>query len=74
MYTIAGAFADGTQHIKGTIRPGKLADLTLVDQDPTAVDQEALKDIHPVLTIVGGRLAWGTGKTATAGPIVPGEN
>ena len=74
MYTIAGAFADGTQHIKGTIRPGKLADLTLVDQDPTAVDPEALKDIHPVLTIVGGRLAWEASTAATAGPIVPGEN
>jgi predicted amidohydrolase YtcJ len=58
MYTIAGAYADGTQNIKGTIRPGKLADLVLVDQDPTAVDQETLKDIRPVLTIVGGRVAW----------------
>ena len=61
MYTIAGAYADGTQNIKGTIRPGKLADLVLVDQDPTTVDQETLKDIHPVLTIMGGRVAWETG-------------
>ena len=58
MYTVAGAYADGTQEFKGTIRPGKLADLVLVDQDPAAVDQEILKDIHPVLTIVGGRVAW----------------
>ena len=61
MYTIAGAYADGTQDAKGTIRPGKLADLVLVDRDPTAVDQEALKDIHPVLTILGGRVAWEAG-------------
>ena len=61
MYTIAGAYADGTQDIKGTIRPGKLADLVLVDQDPTAVDQETIKDIRPILTIVGGRVAWEAG-------------
>ena len=61
MYTIAGAYAEGTQDIKGTIRPGKLADLVLVNQDPTAASQEALKDIHPVLTIVGGRVVWEAG-------------
>ena len=61
MYTIAGAYADGTQKNKGTIRPGKLADLVLVDRDPTAVDQEDLKDIHPVLTMVGGQVAWEAG-------------
>ncbi len=61
MYTIAGAYADGSQNIKGTIRPGKLADLVLVNQDPTEASPEALKDIHPVLTIVGGRVAWEAG-------------
>ena len=58
MYSIAGAYADGTQNIKGTIRPGKLADLVLVNKDPTTVDPETLKDIHPVLTILGGRVVW----------------
>ena len=61
MYTIAGAYAEGTQSIKGTILPGKLADLVLVNQDPTVASQEALKDIHPVLTVVGGRVAWEAG-------------
>lgn len=61
MYTIAGARADGTQDVKGTIRPGKLADLVLLDKDPTAVDQEALKDLRPVMTIVGGKVAWEAG-------------
>ena len=61
MYTIAGAYADGSQNIKGTIRPGKLADLVLVNQDPTEASPEALKDIHPALTIVGGRVAWEAG-------------
>ncbi len=58
MYSIAGAYAEGTEDSKGSIRPGKLADLVLLDRDPTATDPEALKDIHPVLTLLGGRVVW----------------
>ena len=61
MYTIAGAYAEGSQDVKGTIRPGKLADLVLVDRDPTTVDEQSIKDIRPVLTILGGRVAWAAG-------------
>ena len=61
MYTIAGALAEGAQDVKGTIRPGKLADMTLLDQDPTALEQEMLKDLRPVMTIVGGKVAWEAG-------------
>ena len=61
MYTIAGAYAEGTQDWKGSIRPGKLADLALLDQDPTAADPASLKDVRPVMTIVGGRVAWEAG-------------
>ena len=62
MHTIASARADGTQDVKGTIRPGKLADLVLLDRDPTAIEKEGLKDVRPVMTIVGGRVAWEAGK------------
>ena len=58
MYTIAGARADGTQDVKGTIKPRKLADLVLLDRDPTAIEKEGLKDVRPVMTIVGGKVAW----------------
>ncbi len=61
MYTVAGALAEGAQDVKGTIRPGKLADLVLLDQDPTAVVQEALEDLRAIMTIVGGRVAWEAG-------------
>ena len=57
MYTSAGAASEGSTHRKGTISPGKLADLALLDADPTAVDYVRLKDIRSVLTIVGGCIA-----------------
>ena len=57
MYTSAGAVSEGSAYRKGTISPGKLADLALLDADPTAIDYARLKDIRSVLTIVGGRIA-----------------
>ncbi len=43
---------------RGSIKPGKLADLVLVDADPTTVDPQALLGIRAVLTLVGGRVVW----------------
>ncbi len=67
MYTLAGAWAEGSQNRKGTIRRGKLADLVLLDRDPTAVAASNLKDIRPVLTVVGERLAWTNGLVGMEG-------
>ena len=61
-YTIAGARAEGSQEVKGTIKPGKLADLVLLDQDPITVEEKRLKDVRTLMTIVGGKVAWEAGK------------
>ena len=60
-YTLGGAIAEGAEARKGTIRPGKLADLVLLDADPTAIAPPNIKDIQPVLTILGGQLIWDKG-------------
>ena len=39
---------------KGTIREGKLADLTILDKNPLKVDYEAIKDIQVIETIKEG--------------------
>ena len=57
MYTLSGAESEGTQADKGSITPGKLADMVLVDADPLTMDPEGLKDVKATLTIVGGRVA-----------------
>ena len=58
MYTLSGAESEGTQAHKGSITPGKLADLVVVDADPLTVDPEGLKDIKAKMTMVGGRVVW----------------
>ena len=61
LHTLGGAWAEGTRDRKGTIRPGKLADLVLLDTDPIRAAPSELKDIRAVLTVVGGRVAWNSG-------------
>ena len=43
----------------GSIRPGLLADLVVLDRDYFTVPADEIKDIRPVATLVGGRVVHG---------------
>ena len=60
MYTVYGAESEGTQKDKGSITPGKLADLALVNANPLTIDSEGLKDIKGIMTMIGGVIVWQT--------------
>ena len=47
----------------GSIQPGKLADLVVLDRDYLTIPADQIKDIKPVLTMVGGRIAYDTLQT-----------
>jgi predicted amidohydrolase YtcJ len=53
-YTAGGARAEFREHVKGTLAPGKLADLAVLSRDITMVPPEALPGIVSILTMVGG--------------------
>ena len=57
-YTSGSAFAEGTETWKGRIAPGYVADLVVLSQDPWAIDPEGLDAVHPVLTMVGGKVVY----------------
>jgi predicted amidohydrolase YtcJ len=57
-YTIGGAVASGDEDNRGSIEPGKWADLAVLSGNPTAVDPERLADIRVDLTIVAGRVVY----------------
>jgi predicted amidohydrolase YtcJ len=45
----------------GSLQPGKYADLLVLDRDYLTVPVEQIKDIKPVMTIVGGRVVHQAG-------------
>jgi predicted amidohydrolase YtcJ len=49
----------------GSLQPGKLADLLVLDRDYLTVPADQIKDIKPVITMVGGRVVYDAG-TANA--------
>lgn len=55
-YTVAGAYASGEEHIKGTIAPGKLADMALLSADIFSIDREEIGSVMVDMTILGGRI------------------
>jgi predicted amidohydrolase YtcJ len=42
----------------GSIQPGKLADMVVLDRDYLTVPADQIKDIKPVMTMVGGRVVF----------------
>jgi predicted amidohydrolase YtcJ len=57
-YTIDGAYAVWEEGIKGSIEPGKLADLLVVDRDPLTIPPDSLKDVKTFMTIIDGRTVY----------------
>jgi predicted amidohydrolase YtcJ len=56
--TINGAYLTQEEKHKGTIEPGKLADLAVLSADPLTVPENDIKDIVADLTIIGGRIVY----------------
>ncbi len=57
-YTLNGAFAAKEDAIKGSITPGKLADVTVLSKDIMTVAEAELPSTAVVYTIVGGKVAY----------------
>ena len=58
LYTVNAAYASNEEKIKGTIEEGKLADLTVLSEDPFKIEPEKIKDIEVAMTIVGGKIVY----------------
>ena len=58
LYTLNAAYASHEEKIKGSITPGKLADMTLLSNNPNKVPVEEIKDIKVQMTVIGGKVVW----------------
>jgi predicted amidohydrolase YtcJ len=57
-YTVGSAYAEFAEHIKGTLMPGKLADLVMLDRDIYKIDPAEIDQAKVVLTVMDGRVVY----------------
>jgi predicted amidohydrolase YtcJ len=61
MYTINNAFATFEESIKGSIEPGKLADMVILTDDILSCPLDKIKEIQSEMTILGGKIVYTSG-------------
>ncbi len=61
-YTMGNAIAAFEEDIKGSITPGKLADITVLSRDLLTIPDDEIMDTVIVMTILGGRVRYRDGE------------
>ncbi len=61
LYTVGSAWFDHSDADRGTLVPGKLADLAVLSADYLSVPLEEIAGLHSLLTLVGGRVVYAEG-------------
>ena len=59
MHTLGSAYASFEENIKGSIEPGKLADMVVWSHDVYTASPRELAELKPLTTIVGGNIVYG---------------
>jgi predicted amidohydrolase YtcJ len=63
-HTRKNAYFVFREHSLGSIQPGKLADLVVLDRDYLTIPADQIKDITPVMTMVNGRIVFDANETS----------
>jgi len=68
LWTSGSAWFSSETGKKGCIREGMLADLAVLSSDFFRVEEESIKDIESVLTVVGGKIVYGQAEFSSIAP------
>ena len=71
LFTHGSAWFSSEQGKKGQIKVGQLADLAALSADFFGVEEEAIKWIESVLTVVDGKIVYAAGSSPLAPPAPP---
>jgi predicted amidohydrolase YtcJ len=67
-YTMGSAYAEFQEKDKGSITPGKLADMVLLSDDVFAIDPVKIREVKILTTWVGGQIVWDAAQNAAQNP------
>ena len=67
-YTSGSAYAAFEENTKGTITPGRLADMVVLSDDIFAVQPERIEKTEVLFTIVGGKIVFARNASGSAEP------
>ncbi|MDX2150527.1 MAG: amidohydrolase [Bryobacteraceae bacterium] len=71
-YTANGAYASFEENTKGRLRPGMLADMVVLSEDPTRIPAARLHQLKVTRTIFDGRVIYETATPARPAQTLPG--
>jgi predicted amidohydrolase YtcJ len=71
LWTSGGAWISGEEQLKGTLEVGKFADVAILSADYFSVQEDQIKEIESVVTIVDGRVVYAGGPYARLDPPAP---
>lgn len=71
LMTADGAWFSKEAGKKGVLKAGAFADLAVLDSDYLSVPEEDIPDITAVLTVVAGKIVYGSGPYASVSPGLP---
>jgi predicted amidohydrolase YtcJ len=58
MYTTGPAYMQFNEKDRGTLEPGKLADMVVIDRDYLTCPDDEIRQIKPVTTILNGKIVY----------------
>ena len=71
LYTKGSAWISKEESVKGTLEVGMYADFALLDRDYFSIPEEEIRDLESVLTVVDGKIVYGSGPYAELSPEIP---
>ena len=71
IWTSGSTWFSGEDDVKGDLSPGKFADLTVLSDDYFGVDEEAIRSIESVLTLVDGKVVHASEEFSVYNPELP---
>lgn len=68
LYTVGSAWFSGDEAVKGSLEPGKFADLAVLSADYFSVPEDQIRKIESVLTVMNGQVVHAKGPYRSIAP------